>query len=192
MNYETIIIKKYENRRLYDTSRSQYVNLDEVAQLVQDGRNVQVLDAATGEDLTRLILTQIIVEHAKAHDSVFPLDVLRQMVAASGRASQENALKYLQAISDMYQSAFRTISPSLPRFDLSSMPWVPRSASMDAPPADPSTVTVPPPEPVRSAKDEASEVADLKRRLEELESLASKSRARKPSRQRKARSRRKS
>src|ERR1700741_3615727 len=97
-----IIIKKYENRRLYDVTHSRYVNLDEVARAVQDGYDVQVLDASTGEDLTRLVLTQIITENAKAPDSVFPLDILKEMVVASGKASQESALIYMRAVADMY------------------------------------------------------------------------------------------
>jgi len=92
MNRKPMIIKKYENRRLYDTTNSRYINQDEVAQMVRDGHDVQVVDAATGEDLTRLVLTQIIVEQAKAPDSTFPLDVLRQMVVASGKATQETTL----------------------------------------------------------------------------------------------------
>ena len=78
-----ILIKKYENRRLYDVTHSRYVNLDEVARAVQDGYDVQVVDASTGEDLTRLVMTQIITESAKTSDSVFPLDILREMVVAS-------------------------------------------------------------------------------------------------------------
>ena len=75
---QTVIIKKYENRRLYDATNSRYVNLEEVAQLVQQGCDVQVVDAASGEDITRLILTQIIAEGAKSSGSNFPLDILRQ------------------------------------------------------------------------------------------------------------------
>ena len=57
MNRKPVIIKKYENRRLYDTTNSRYINQDEVAQMLQSGYDVQVVDAATGEDLTRLVLT---------------------------------------------------------------------------------------------------------------------------------------
>ena len=113
MDHQTIVIKKYENRRLYDTTESRYVNLDEVAQMVREGKDVKVKDAVTGEDLTRLVLTQIIVERAKAADSDFPVDVLRQMVVASGRATQETMLKYMKAAVDMYQDAYRAISPTL-------------------------------------------------------------------------------
>ena len=76
MDPTTIVIKKYENRRLYDTSNSRYINLDEIAQLIRDGRDVQVVDAATGEDITRPVLTQIIMDQAKEPDSTFPLDML--------------------------------------------------------------------------------------------------------------------
>ncbi len=72
MAQKTVVIKKYENRRLYDTTNSRYVNLEEVAQLLQQGNDVQVIDASSGEDITRLILTQIIVEDAKTPESSFP------------------------------------------------------------------------------------------------------------------------
>src|SRR5579872_548455 len=104
MAQKTVVIKKYENRRPYDSTDSRYVNLEEVAQMLQRGQDIRVVDAATGEDITRLILTQIIVENAKAPDSAFPLDVLRQMVVASGRATQETTLKYTKAVLDMYQN----------------------------------------------------------------------------------------
>lgn len=114
---QTVLIKKYENRRLYDATNSRYVNLEEVAQLVQQGYDVQVVDAASGEDITRLILTQIIAEGAKTSDSNFPLDILRQMVIASGRASQESAVRYTKAMLDLYQSTYRAMAPALNPFD---------------------------------------------------------------------------
>jgi polyhydroxyalkanoate synthesis repressor PhaR len=88
---QSILIRKYENRRLYDATNSHYVNLEEVAQLVQRGYDVQAVDAASGEDITRVVLTQIIAEAAKGSGSNFPLDILRQIVIASGRAAQESA-----------------------------------------------------------------------------------------------------
>ena len=113
-----IIIKKYENRRLYDVTHSRYVNLDEIARAVQDEYDVQVLDASTGEDITRFVMTQIITEHAKAPDSVFPLDILRQMVVASGKASQESAFNYMRAVADMYKHALRGLSKSMSPFEV--------------------------------------------------------------------------
>ena len=113
---KTLLIKKYENRRLYDTANSRYVNLDQVAKMVQNGDNVRVVDAATGQDITRLILTQIIVEDAKTPDSSFPLDILRQMVVATG-TSQESALAYMKAMLDISQNTFRAVAPAFNPFD---------------------------------------------------------------------------
>src|SRR5947208_1078184 len=101
MPRKTIVIKKYENRRLYDTTASRYVNLEEVAAMMQEGHAVQVVDASTGKDLTRQVLTQIIAEYAKTPNSTFPLDVLRQMVVATGKATQENTMQYMKAMLDM-------------------------------------------------------------------------------------------
>ena len=99
------IIKKYENRRLYDTGGSRYVNLEDVARMVREGVDVQVLDARTGEDLTRLILTQVIVEDAKGRESGLPLDLLRQLIVASDRATHEFLTWYLNTVTEMYQKA---------------------------------------------------------------------------------------
>ena len=114
---QPLIIKKYENRRLYNTVTSQYINQDQVAQLLGDGYDVRIVDAASGKDLTRLILAQIVLEEAKTPDSVFPLDALRQMVLASGRATQENALRYTKAMMDMYQSVYRALPPPMNPFE---------------------------------------------------------------------------
>lgn len=81
-----MVIKKYPNRRLYDTSAGRYVNLDDVAALIRQGEDVQVVDARTGEDLTRVILTQIIVEDVKGDPAGLPLDLLRQLVMATDQA----------------------------------------------------------------------------------------------------------
>ena len=166
MAQKTVVIKKYENRRLYDTTNSRYVNLDEVAQLLKQGNDVQVIDA-DGEDITRLILTQIIVEDAKTPGSDFPLDLLRQMVVASGRASQESALQYMKAMLDLYQSAYRAIPAPLNPFDFMAnlrTAATPVSQAPAEPPAAPRAEAAPP---------ETDEVKDLKSRLAELEKLVS-------------------
>jgi len=180
MERRPIVIKKYENRRLYDSTNSRYVNLDEVAQMVQEGREVQVLDASTGDDLTRLVLTQIVVEQAKTPGSAFPLDILRQMVAATNRAGQEAALSYAKAMFDLYQSAYRSMPSPLNPFGFIPVPGAQRPANAD---------TTPPPAETSGKGDESVE---LKRRVEELESLVSRLSARTPGRKRKAKPRRKS
>jgi len=179
MNRKTVVIKKYGNRRLYDTTNSRYINQDEVAEMVQEGRDVQVVDAATGEDLTRLVLTQIIVEHAKEPDSAFPLDILRQMVVACGKATQENTLKYTKAVLDMYQNAYRAIAPPLNPFEFIQAPGASRPA---AAPAPWNSQTVEDSSAASSARPHTNEptgVDELKRRIDELESLVSRLGARK-------------
>ena len=169
---QSLIIKKYGNRRLYNTLTSQYINQDQVAQLVRDGCDVRVVDATTGEDLTRLIMAQIVLEDAKTPDSVFPLDVLRQMVLASGRATQENALRYMKAMMDMYQNAYRALPAPMNPFELVQGRWAKPAAANGATGGPQSRQEQPPAASESHAK--ASEVDELKRRIEELESLLTK------------------
>jgi polyhydroxyalkanoate synthesis repressor PhaR len=188
MNRNPVIIKKYENRRLYDTTNSRYINQDEVAQMLKNGYEVQVVDAATGEDLTRLVLTQIIVEQAKAPDSAFPLDILRQMVVASSRVTQESTLQYMKTVLDMYQNAYRAMTPPLGPFEYMQSPPRPAAAahSPEADAAERSRDSRIP----RGKGSAGNEVHELKRRVAELESLVSGHRTGKP-RKRKITSRRK-
>jgi polyhydroxyalkanoate synthesis repressor PhaR len=169
---QLLIIKKYENRRLYNTLTSQYINREQVAQLVRDGCDVQVIDATTGEDLTRLTLAQIVLEDAKTPDSVFPLDVLRQMILASGRATQENALQYMKAMVDMYQNAYRALPAPLNPFDLLQGRWGPPPAGQG--PTDGSQSPEEQPRETSVSQAKSVEVDELKRRVEELESMLAK------------------
>ena len=99
---DVTVIKKYENRRMYDTSASRYVNLEDVASMIRDGREVRVVDARTGEDLTRVVLTQIITEDAREQPSGLPLELLRQLIIASDKAGQEFVMWYLKSAFDTY------------------------------------------------------------------------------------------
>ena len=99
----TILIKKYGNRRLYDTTSSRYVNLDDLAAHIRAGREVQVVDAKTGHDLTRVLLTQIITEDAKDKPTGLPLELLRQLIIASDEVRQEFLMWYLKSAFDTYE-----------------------------------------------------------------------------------------
>ena len=99
----TVVIKKYGNRRLYDTAESRYVNLDDIAGFVRQGKDVQVVDAKTGQDLTRVTLTQVIMEDAKDKPTGLPLELLRQLVIASDEVRQEFVMWYLKSAFDAYQ-----------------------------------------------------------------------------------------
>ena len=168
MAAKTILIKKYENRRLYDTTNSRYINLEEVAAFVQRGYEVRVLDAASGEDITRVILTQIIADGAKTPDSSFPLDILRQMVIASGRASQESALRYTKAMLDLYQSTYRAMAPALNPFEFIQNPGTSGTGGI----ADDLEGKAPFGS-ARTDDREPDEVSRLKERVAELEKLVS-------------------
>jgi polyhydroxyalkanoate synthesis repressor PhaR len=99
-----VVIKKYGNRRLYDTTGSRYVNLDDIATLIREGKEVRVEDAQTGRDLTRVTLTQIITEDAKEKPTGLPLELLRQLIVASDQARQEFIMWYLKSAFDTYQA----------------------------------------------------------------------------------------
>jgi len=103
MKTSTVVIKKYGNRRLYDTGASRYVNLDDVAALVREGKDVKVIDAKTGQDLTRVTLTQIITEDVKDKPTGLPLELLRQLIVASDEVRQEFIMWYLKSALDTYQ-----------------------------------------------------------------------------------------
>lgn len=96
-------IKKYGNRRLYDTAGSRYVNLEAIAALIREGKGVQIVDAKTGQDLTRVTLTQIITEDAKDKPTGLPLELLRQLIVASDEVRQEFVMWYLKSAFDSYQ-----------------------------------------------------------------------------------------
>ena len=77
---EKLRLKKYTNRRLYDTERSAYVTLDDVLQVIRQGRRVEVVDAKTGEDVTAFTLTQIILEESRKKNSLLPVPLLHLII----------------------------------------------------------------------------------------------------------------
>lgn len=80
-----ILVKRYPNRKLYNTSAKQYITLQGVAQLIRDGEEVQIVDHATGEDLTAVTLTQIILEQEKKEGGFLPRSVLTGLVQSGGQ-----------------------------------------------------------------------------------------------------------
>jgi polyhydroxyalkanoate synthesis repressor PhaR len=94
---EPIVIKKYANRRLYNTETSSYVTLDHLAEMIKGGDEFVVQDAKTGEDLTRTVLTQIIVEKETNEKNMLPLSFLRQLISLYGDGLQAMVPTYLQS-----------------------------------------------------------------------------------------------
>ncbi|BAI72954.1 polyhydroxyalkanoate synthesis repressor [Azospirillum sp. B510] len=91
-----ITIKKYANRRLYNTATSSYVTLDHLCQMVKDGLDFVVYDAKTGEDITRSVLTQIIVEEESKGQNLLPISFLRQLIGFYGDNMQSVVPRYLE------------------------------------------------------------------------------------------------
>jgi polyhydroxyalkanoate synthesis repressor PhaR len=92
---ERVTIKKYANRRLYNTATSSYVTLDHLAQMVKDGIDFAVFDAKTGEDITRSVLTHIIVEEESKGPNLLPIDFLRHLISFYGDSLQAVVPNYL-------------------------------------------------------------------------------------------------
>ena len=93
----TVIIKKYANRRLYNTSSSSYITLDDLAAMTREGVDFQVLDAKTGSDITHVILTQIIMEEETHGEQMLPVSFLRQLISMYGNSMQTMMPSYLEA-----------------------------------------------------------------------------------------------
>ena len=94
---EKIVIKKYANRRLYNTAKSSYVTLDDLSKMVRAGQDFAVYDAKSGDDITRSVLTQIIFEEEAKGQSMLPTNFLRQIIGLYGDTLQGVVPSYLEA-----------------------------------------------------------------------------------------------
>ena len=99
---DTVKLKKYANRRLYDMEKSEYVTLNQVADLIRKGRQVEIVDAKTKEDVTAFILTQIILEEAKSNNFLLPVPVLHLIIQYGDNILGEFFEKYLQQMIQTY------------------------------------------------------------------------------------------
>jgi polyhydroxyalkanoate synthesis repressor PhaR len=95
------LLKKYANRRLYDTEQSAYVTLEQIAEAIKQGREVKVTDAQTGEDVTSFILTQIILEQSRKH-TLLPAPLLHLIIRYGDNLLSEFFEKYLQQTIESY------------------------------------------------------------------------------------------
>ena len=100
---EKVTIKKYANRRLYDTESSTYITLDRLGQMIREGRDFEVLDAKSGEDITHQVLTQIIVEEESRGTTLLPVNFLRQLIGLYGGSMQNMVPQYLEQAMETFQ-----------------------------------------------------------------------------------------
>jgi polyhydroxyalkanoate synthesis repressor PhaR len=97
------IVKKYANRRLYDTGRSSYVTLEDLYEMVKEGHDFVVQDAKSGEDLTKQVLTQIIVEKETSGNDMLPVNFLKQLIGFYGDNMQALLPNYLEQSMEHFQ-----------------------------------------------------------------------------------------
>ena len=143
---EPIVIKKYANRRLYNTAKSTYVTLDHLAQMVREGQDFVVNDAKTGDDITRGVLAQIIFEEEAKGQTMLPANFLRQLIRLYGdtlqgfvpgylEASMETFSRNQEAMREQVRQAFEA-NPALANFEAlarSNMEWFENAMRMFAP-----------------------------------------------------------
>jgi polyhydroxyalkanoate synthesis repressor PhaR len=173
-----VIIKKYANRRLYNTETSSYITLDHLAAMTREGRDFKVVDARTDEDITHNVLTQIIMEEeARGGQTMLPVSFLRQLISLYGDSMQAMVPGYLEASMDSFrrnQEQFKSAvegafahSPfaemakrNMEMFEAATAAFKPKAAA-------PATASSAP-----HAKDE--EIAALKAQLADLQSKVEK------------------
>ncbi len=108
---DTVIVKKYANRRLYNTETSSYITLEHLSAMTREGRDFKVVDARTGDDITHSVLTQIIMEEETRGTTMLPVNFLRQLIALYGDQMQAMVPFYLEASMEAFrrnQEQFRS------------------------------------------------------------------------------------
>ena len=98
-----VVVKKYANRRLYNTETSSYITLEHLAAMTRAGRDFKVVDAKTDEDITHNVLTQIIMEEESRGETMLPVSFLRQLIAMYGDSMQAMVPSYLEASMDSFR-----------------------------------------------------------------------------------------
>jgi polyhydroxyalkanoate synthesis repressor PhaR len=185
-----VVIKKYANRRLYNTATSAYVTLDHLSQMVKEKTDFVVYDAKTGEDITRSVLTQIIVEEESKGQTLLPIPFLRQLISFYGDSLQGVVPQYLEMSMTQFarnqeqmrsymQNAFgfnpfqqfesmgkqnmAMFENAMRLFNPFAAGQAPAQGNGSAEPAKPQAATAP------AAEKDGDAIDDLKRKLDELQ-----------------------
>ena len=103
------VIKRYSNRKLYDTQESRYVTLEEIEEMIRGGREISVVDASSGEDLTSVTLAQILLENERSHRAALPSGFLHQLIK-HGEAWQEFVQRSMRSSLEGIVSSQRDLS----------------------------------------------------------------------------------
>ena len=169
---DVVIIKKYANRRLYNTESSAYITLEHLAEMVRKKREFKVVDAKTGEDITHSVLTQIIMEEEARGTTMLPVNFLRQLIGMYGDNMQamvpqylEESLAAFQRNQDQFRSAMAGAFTGGPFAELArrNMEMFQAAASGGAKPRPPE------PGPAPSPEEKKSELAELREQMAALQ-----------------------
>lgn len=101
-NADRVVIKRYGNRRLYNTETSSYVNYQDLIKLIRDGHDIEVIDSKTKQDVTKSVLMQVILEEEKNQKNLLPLPFLFQLIRSQEEASQDFFKNYLASSFEAY------------------------------------------------------------------------------------------
>jgi polyhydroxyalkanoate synthesis repressor PhaR len=174
---ETVIVKKYANRRLYNTRSSSYITLDDLARMTREGIDFQVLDAKTGSDITHQILTQIIMEEeSSGGEQMLPIGFLRQLISMYGNSMQAMMPQYLEASMENFranqaklQDAFKaSVAPeAFAKLAETNMAMFKAAASAFMPKGE-GPAPSPAPKPASDIEALREQMAAMQRKLDEL------------------------
>jgi polyhydroxyalkanoate synthesis repressor PhaR len=166
---DPVIIKKYANRRLYDTESSTYITLERLAQMVRQKREFKVVDAKSGEDITRSVLTQIIMDEEARGAEMLPVNFLRQLIGMYGDQMQAVVPQYLEASLEQLQRNQSQIRDAMAgAFAANPFAEIARR-NMEMFTAAARGKAAPAPEATADEGDTRSELAGLKAQLAELQ-----------------------
>lgn len=186
-----VVIKKYANRRLYNTAKSSYVTLDDLSKMVRDGEDFSVFDAKSGDDITRSVLTQIIVEEESKEQNMLPTNFLRELIRLYGDPLQSMVPGYLDATmeafnrnQDQMRAAFSgenalTNFESITRnnmelFEQSMRAFVPFGAAAEKSTETPKASKAKAKSDAKPAKDVSEDLEALQKQLQEMQEQISK------------------
>jgi len=183
-----VIIKKYANRRLYNTETSSYITLEHLAAMTREGRDFKVVDAKTEEDITHNVLTQIIMEEEARGQTMLPVNFLRQLISLYGDSMQAMVPGYLEASMDSFRrnqeqfksavegafanSPFAEIAKrNMAMFEAAASAFQPGGAANPVPGAAPAAAQAAPEASSAGDGDVSSLKAELARLQEKIEKL---------------------
>ena len=181
-NTSPLLIKRYASRRLYNTETSDYVTLEDIAGFIRAGREVQIVDLKSGDDLTRQYLLQIVAEHESKGESVLPVDVLTDLVRSYATGMQSVMPQFLAASFEMLRGSQTKLMENLTAIPnpMAAVPGIDvlrkqqeafLKTVMGGLPGWPSSGPAPDEEPAANSSDD---IADMKKQLAELQKKLSK------------------